>query len=35
MDQADDRSAGRTYALVIMCEVLVIAGLWAFERLFS
>ena len=35
MDQADDPSAGRMYALVLLCEALVIAGLWAFERFFS
>lgn len=35
MDLADGSPAGRMYALVIVCEVLVIAGLWAFERIFS
>jgi hypothetical protein len=35
MDQADDPHARRTFALVILCEALVIAGLWAFELVFS
>jgi hypothetical protein len=33
-DPLRDR-AKRTYILVIICEAVVIAALWAFERMFS
>lgn len=33
-DPEDDR-AGRTYVLVVVCEVVVIAALWIFQRAFA
>jgi hypothetical protein len=36
MDSSDDRvRAGHTYLLVIVCEVLVVTGLWLLGRIFS
>jgi len=32
---SDDPSSARTYALVVVCEVLAIAALWLFGRAFS
>jgi hypothetical protein len=35
MSLDSDLSATRTYALVVVCEVLVIAALWLLGRVFS
>jgi hypothetical protein len=33
-DDADSGDLSRTYVLVVVCEAVVIAALWLFERVF-